>query len=122
MGRKLFLLTVLVFLAGCTRILEPILAPGLKAFVSPVIVDVADDKVQIEAGWTVSRRAIRKKAEDGCKAQSEVQDDVKRATNEISSLCGGIACLTTVHLFGCKTDAEMKALKALNVDIVPKGY
>ena len=119
MSRTLLLVVSLVLLTGCTRILAPILGPGFKAFLSAVIVDIGQDKVKIEAAWTVSEKTIRDKAKEGCMAQSTQKDQKKVPTKEISRVCGGIGCLTTVHLFACKTEAEIDTLRSMDVRLDP---
>ena len=68
MVRILLLVAWLILATGCVRVLEPI--PGFEKLVSGVIVDSAEDSVKIEAAWTVRKETIRRKAEEGCEAQS----------------------------------------------------
>jgi hypothetical protein len=115
MVRILLLVVWLILATGCVRVLEPI--PGLEKLVSGVIVDSAEDSVKIEAAWTVRKETIRRKAEEGCEAQSSGAEAKKKPTKEVGNSCVGIFCLTTLHLFYCKTDAEMEILKTIGAKI-----
>ena len=105
MCRTMFLVTLLILVTGCARILEPL--PGFEKLVSGVIVSGSQEQVKVEAAWTVSNEAIRNKAKEGCQHQSAN----KMPTKQISSICGSILCLTTVHTFYCKTKEEMDKLE-----------
>ncbi|MDE0343898.1 MAG: hypothetical protein OXK82_12170 [Deltaproteobacteria bacterium] len=114
MVRILLLVALLSLAVGCGRVLESI--PGHEKLSSGVIVDSAEGSVTIEAAWTVGSKTIRSKAEEGCEAQSSGQAK-KKATDEISRSCGKYICLTTLHLFYCKTDSELKELKKMGVKV-----